>query len=416
MAHPIIEALEQRYTVDPEVLRALEVMLRERDAAIQTQWSAQSVLLDVDSATLCLSDPITLHRPVSKGGLKAQGASSPQGEAARGEDLKNLPMRYEDLGALGGGGMGEVRRVRDRDLNCVMAMKSIRSNLLEYPDILTRFIEEAQLTAQLNHPGILPVHELGRHVDGRYYFTMQEVRGRTLKEVIASVHAISKGDIWGVTEDGWSLHKLIVAFQRVCEAVGYAHERGVIHRDIKPDNIMVGEHGEVIVLDWGLAKILGRADRAVEDGRLNPIQTLRSGDEGHETQMGVVTGTPTYMSPEQARGDLQLLDERTDVYALGVLLYNILSGLLPLNFVSQMPRLPRFLSIPLSVGNAAMPVDHTDWPILPPNVSLCVRLKKKLSGLATPINHLPHSAECSRSLSRSPPQRLFFSTLSNQII
>ena len=234
--------------------------------------------------------------------------------------------RYEDLGLLGTGGMGEVRRVRDVDLGRTMAMKIIRSDLSTRPHVLARFIEEAQCSAQLQHPGIVPVHELGRLPDGRFYFTMREVTGRTLGDVIAEVHRASKGDRWQAGATGWAFRGLVDAFHRVCEAVAYAHSRGVIHRDLKPDNIMVGGHGEVLVVDWGLAKVVGRPDLAAEAGELDPVVTDRSQDAAQVTRMGAVAGTPAYMPPEQAGGAIDQIDARSDVYALGAILYEILSG------------------------------------------------------------------------------------------
>ena len=237
--------------------------------------------------------------------------------------------RYEDLGRIGIGGMGEVRRVRDRDLGRTMAMKIIRAELMARPKVVARFIEEAQCSAQLQHTGIVPVHEIGRMPDGRLYFTMAEVRGRTLAEVIAEVHWASKGDRWGESVTGWTFRGLVDAFHRVCEAVSYAHSRGVVHRDLKPENVMVGEHGEVLVVDWGLAKVVGRPDLAAESGDLDPVVTDRSQDESKATRMGAVAGTPAYMPPEQANGEIDRIDARSDVYALGAILYEILSGRAP---------------------------------------------------------------------------------------
>ncbi len=233
--------------------------------------------------------------------------------------------RFEDLGLLGQGAMGEVRRVRDRDLNRVMAMKVIRAGLMERPAILARFLEEAQCSAQLQHPGIVPVHEIGRLPDGRVYFTMREVRGRTLGDIIWELHAASPGVGWQEGRSGWTFRRLLDAFVKVCEAVGYAHARAVVHRDLKPDNVMVGEHGEVLVVDWGLAKVRGLRDRAAEAGDLDVVVTDRS-TSGGSTRVGVVAGTPAYMAPEQARGEVDRIDARSDVYALGAVLYEILSG------------------------------------------------------------------------------------------
>lgn len=218
--------------------------------------------------------------------------------------------RYADLGVIGKGAFGEVRRVTDQQLNRTMAMKVLHPHIMEDEALVKRFVEEAQATAQLQHPGIVPVHELGELEDGRRYFTMKEVRGSTLKQVIVEVH---KG------KHAWSFRRLISAFHDVCEAVAFAHAKGVIHRDLKPSNIMVGDFGEVLVMDWGLAKVVG----AKED---DAVVTDRSMDRANATLIGTVAGTPTYMPPEQARGQVHRLAPPSDVYSLGAILYAILTG------------------------------------------------------------------------------------------
>ncbi|MFZ5479947.1 MAG: bifunctional serine/threonine-protein kinase/formylglycine-generating enzyme family protein [Myxococcota bacterium] len=205
----------------------------------------------------------------------------------------DLGPRYEDVGPLGHGATCEVRRVRDRQLERDLAMKILRPDLSARPGALGRFLGEARMTAGLEHPGVIPVHDAGQLPDGRYFFTMKEVRGDTFGQVLAR-----RGD-----PDGWTLHRLVDVWRRTCEAIAHAHARGVIHRDLKPDNVMVGAFGEVLVLDWGLAR-----QRAVvrEPG---------------------VAGTPLYMPPEQARGEP--VDARADVYALGAVLYEVLAGRAP---------------------------------------------------------------------------------------
>lgn len=225
--------------------------------------------------------------------------------------------RYEDRRLIGLGGMGEVRRVYDKRLRRNVAMKILREPFQSNRIAVQRFLEEAQVAAQLAHPNIVPVHDLGFLSDGRAFFTMDEVRGRTLGRVIKELHRAS-ASVWHPTPDGWTVRKLIEAIRQVCEAMGYAHNRGVLHRDLKPDNIMMGKFGEVLVMDWGLAKIM---DSVTPE---EPILVKAAGRG--VTQAGAVAGTPAYMAPEQARGEHSAMDCRSDVYALGAILYEILDG------------------------------------------------------------------------------------------
>jgi serine/threonine-protein kinase len=256
--------------------------------------------------------------------------------------------RYEPMGTIDAGGMGVITRVYDRVLNRTLAMKTLHRGLAARSDAVARFVEEAQATAQLQHPGIVPVHDFGRLDDGRVWFTMREIEGQTLEALIRSLHDASAGTGAWQRTGPWTFRRVIAAFHELCRTVAYAHDRGVVHRDLKPANIMLGAHGEVLVLDWGLAKILRSAD---EDGASAPpgfsepdddgstwrtsrsrsVHTDRStrssgGDRSLETRMGTVAGTPAYMAPEQARGEVDRIDARSDVYALGAVLYHVLSG------------------------------------------------------------------------------------------
>ena len=164
--------------------------------------------------------------------------------------------RYEDRGAIGAGGMGEVRRVYDRVLGRTVAMKLLRWRALHRADLQEMFVAESRVTASLQHPGIVPVHDRGVLPDGRIWYTMTEVRGETLSQLIARVHEPEK------EAAGWTLRRLLGVFYQVCETMAYVHSRGVVHRDLKPDNIMVGAFNEVLIMDWGIAKVRGRWDMA----------------------------------------------------------------------------------------------------------------------------------------------------------
>jgi serine/threonine-protein kinase len=230
--------------------------------------------------------------------------------------------RYELLEEIGRGGMGVVLRGHDPDLSRDLAVKVLLPNQQHDPALVSRFTEEAQIGGQLQHPGIVPVYEVGRSADQRPYFTMKLVHGRTLAALLRERS--------GPRED---LLRFLQVFEQVCQTMAYAHSRGVIHRDLKPSNVMVGAFGEVQVMDWGLAKVLNREGGISSDAEKQPpgnapgvVRTIRSSGLGPASAPGHVLGTPPYMAPEQALGAADQLDERCDVFGLGAILCEILTG------------------------------------------------------------------------------------------
>ncbi len=283
-------------------------------------WSQPPLLRD-DSST---------HSPV----VQPTSTEMPRGNTER----------YQLLGEIARGGMGVILKGRDPDLGRDLAFKVLKAELAGKPAAVQRFVEEAQVGGQLQHPGVVPVYDLGRFADGRPYFAMKLVKGQTLTERLAerSTPAADRG-------------KYLQIFLQVCQTVAYAHAKGVIHRDLKPSNIMVGAFGEVLVMDWGLAKVLPRGGVADEErtSRMSGdyrrpeedptvIHTARSGS-GSDTAAGSVMGTPAFMPPEQAGGETEKLDERADVFGLGAVLCVVLTGLPP--YLAETAEATRLMAI-----------------------------------------------------------------------
>lgn len=262
--------------------------------------------------------------------LEDEGGTAPEPPP-----LSGPSQRYSLKGELGRGGMGVVYRVFDAELQRNLAMKVLRvgtAGSSQTPEaagrqVVRRFLEEAQVTGQLDHPGIVPLHELGVDSEGRMYFTMRVVRGEDLGRIVQRMRS-GEGD--------WDLPRVVSSLLRVCDAMAFAHAKSVVHRDLKPSNIMAGQFGEVYVMDWGLARVLGREDSRdlrpdVQASREYTVVQTEGGesDDGVVTLDGTVCGTPAYMAPEQALGQVDRIDQRADVYSLGAILYHVLTGYPP---------------------------------------------------------------------------------------
>jgi serine/threonine protein kinase len=247
--------------------------------------------------------------------------------------------RYSDFKQLAVGGSALIRTCRDKNLGRTVVMKTLHPHLANDEYMQSRFLREARVTAQLQHPVTVPVYDLGRDLEDRLYFTMKKVAGETIRSIIERQ---AQGDRQAIEQ--FDLERMLGVLEQVCSGLSYAHAHGVVHRDVKPENILVGSFGEAVLLDWGVAKVWAM-DGGGEESRRRTME--------HQvlTDMNQRPGTPLYMSPEQVRGGGDEIDARTDVYAAGAVLYEILTLAEPLRgkhvqetfnlIVSEMPPHPR---------------------------------------------------------------------------
>ncbi|MGE0431233.1 MAG: protein kinase [Planctomycetota bacterium] len=294
----------------PSFSAAMLIAGRQREAGqsgseVTSDHPANESIAGFVSATRGVSAAVDLTNPA-----RPEWTPPVPGDLRRG-------ARYLGIEEIARGGMGSIRVGFDRDLRREVAMKVILGGTSAPVDKQARFLEEAQVTGQLEHPNIVPVHDLGIGTDGSLFFTMKLVRGESLLEVIQKTRDHDAGH-----ERHFTLPRMLQIFLRICDATAFAHSRGVIHRDLKPENVMVGGYGEVLVMDWGLSKVMGRPDQVRT--RLD-VTSDRSEEGLVKTHAGSIVGTPGHMPPEQARGELENLDERSDIYALGCILYEILT-------------------------------------------------------------------------------------------
>ncbi len=310
--------------------------MKPTDASAECATSAGARAVSTGANTVSCVAPAELAQTMP-------GDSSPVAPASPADGA-----RFTIEGEIGRGGMGVVKAVRDNVLRRLVAMKVLEQDDETPAALAPRFVEEAQITGQLDHPNIVPVHDFGVAADGlELHFTMKLVEGRTLSDLFSELHARPF--------DSDALEHALRIILKVCDAIAFAHSRGVIHRDIKPDNVMVGSHGQVYVMDWGIAHL-------VSGKRIAETEVVAT-DRGGRDLEGTIIGTPTHMAPEQARGDIAAIGPTTDVFGLGALLYDLLTGRGP--HATETPHrtieFARERTVP-------PPEEHGIWPSLPPEL------------------------------------------------
>jgi serine/threonine protein kinase/tetratricopeptide (TPR) repeat protein len=313
-AHALLEALVQKHLAlhgnDPQ--KSLEaigsVASARQDLEQITDADVQASMGHIAGAIPSATDPFATRAPVSMGTPTSCG------------------LRYRILRPHAKGGLGEVFIARDEELKREVVLKQIQEQCADDPQRRGRFLLEAEVTGGLEHPGIVPVYGLGTYADGRPFYAMRFIRGDRLEDAIQRFHETERSRR-DRGERALAFRRLLGRFVDVCNAIAYAHSRGIIHRDLKPSNVMLGPYGETLVVDWGLAKAIGRGE---ETGGIGEATLRPSSGSGHAgTIAGQAVGTPAFMSPEQAAGRLNELGPASDIYGLGATLYCLLTGQAP---------------------------------------------------------------------------------------
>jgi serine/threonine protein kinase len=321
------EQVRQHLEQNEESRKFARLSLIIQDSIVQR---AERCLSSDDRESFCLSMDVkqrmkdsvkaAAHRQLQESRTAPSAAQAATADPAGSE--REVSSRFQLLRLLGKGGLGNVWLARDLRLNRTLAIKELHRDSLESEQAWQRFQREAEITGHLEHPNVVPVYQFGEdRRTGEPFYVMRFVGKRTLADAIVEHH-----DRVAAGEDcGMGLHRLLSVFLDVCQAIAYAHSRGVIHRDLKPENVALDNFGQVIVLDWGLAKVLEDGELA---NKMTSVASLRDSSL-HHTVEGDVVGTPLYMAPEQAAGQLDEIDQRTDVYGLGAILFAILTGQAP---------------------------------------------------------------------------------------
>ncbi len=337
---PLADLLKLASGLDDDKLRTLETLadlhikahgndMHQSLASLNAQALTLDVLTEIEDGNLRVSVSKTLGCDLTL--PLDEAAPSPRSSQTFGW---NTSERYQLIRPHASGGIGQVWLVRDRELQREVAVKEIQPRFAERPDQRARFVLEAEVTGNLEHPGIVPVYSLGKNAEGRPYYAMRFIHGESFAVAIRRFHehhrqaGASAQQARPTLKWGVEFRQLVSRFLDVCDAIDYAHSRGILHRDLKPANVMLGHYGETLVVDWGLAKVIGKSD--VPAARADGEPAFGAWDEagtvtGH-TEQGTTIGTPAYMSPEQASGKIDQLGPASDVYSLGASLYELLTG------------------------------------------------------------------------------------------
>jgi serine/threonine protein kinase len=323
-SRPLAEFLSEQGNLSPDDRQLLERLtakfLEKHGGDAEQSLAALPQLAEMRPALERLHDA---DLAASLGHMRQVGAGDSDDGATMMVPSGPPAGRFRILRLHAKGGLGQVSVALDQDLNREVALKEIQPQHADNLLSRERFLLEAEITGGLEHPGIVPVYALGHRPDGRPYYAMRLIRGESLKATIEAYHRPDNPNRRDESARQVETRRLLGRFIDVCNAMDYAHSRGVLHRDLKPGNIMLGKHGETLVVDWGLAKAVGKKEVFSDEATLAPTSAISS--SGH-TQPGSAVGTPAYMSPEQAAGTLDKLGPSSDVYSLGATLYHILCG------------------------------------------------------------------------------------------
>ena len=334
---PLDEYLVENGALDPATHSVIEALV---DKHVEKHTGDTARSLEALHATASLQNNLAVFKDrdvqASLGHLAHAPAKADTHAtvAAPKQQSPDEALRYAVLRPHAAGGLGQVSVARDAELNREVALKELLDRHADDQNSRSRFLQEAEITGGLEHPGVVPIYGLGQYADGRPYYAMRFIRGDSLRQWIERFHEQSD-KVWTRATDQLQLRRLLARLIDVCNAIEYAHSRGVLHRDIKPSNIMLGQYGETLVVDWGLAKAMGTAatDSTLQSS-LSPtlpekVLLPQSGSGSAPTQMGSAIGTPAFMSPEQAAGRLDELGPASDVFSLGATLYMLLTGRAP---------------------------------------------------------------------------------------